>query len=79
MHEDYEVWNRVRERLTSANIILVRETLRLIDLPQCDAATAIAALIASEDAGRLRALFTRLANISQNLLVRSGNPSPRRL
>jgi hypothetical protein len=74
-HDLDNVWDRVRQRFTSANTLLVREARRLLDLPQPEAAAAIAPLLASEDIGRLRLLFTLLANVSQNLLTRETNRS----
>jgi hypothetical protein len=68
-------WDRVRQRLTSSNVLVVREVRRLIDLPQTTIDAEIAPLLASNDVERLRLFFTVFGNISQNLLVRgAGRP-----
>jgi CHAT domain-containing protein len=70
-----DVWDRVRQRLTSPNVLLIREVRRLLDLPQPEAVAAITPLRASADVDRLRLLFTVLANVSQKLLARDMDQS----
>jgi hypothetical protein len=69
-----DIWNRVQDRLLSANVRFVREVRRLLDLAQPEAVAAISPMLASEDIGGLQPLYTMLANVSQNLWARGGDP-----
>jgi hypothetical protein len=53
-----DIWNRVQDRLLSANVRFVREVRRLLDLAQPEAVAAISPMLASEDIGGLQPLYT---------------------